>query len=112
MEAQVPTKRVSWSVTQNEIREMRKLRKKGWSDAEIGRKLGVSRQAVRYHLGPSGRPIGVPPAVTPQEVVALAKRGMNDEKIAKRFGLSVSRVRELRNEGGLKYRRGVKPYAN
>lgn len=105
----MPNRRAPHSISGREVREMERLRERGWSDADIGRRLHTTRQTVRYHLGPSGYPSGPPPVLTPQDVVDLAKRGLSDEGIAAKYGLSVSWVRQLRNHGGLKYRKGTKP---
>jgi hypothetical protein len=101
-------KRVYRRVTDKERKQMEQLRKAGWSDAEIGRRLRRNRQTVNRVLGPSGCPPGPVPVTTPGEVASLARRRVRDEEIARKFKLSEVWVSRLRNLGGIKYPAGVK----
>jgi DNA-directed RNA polymerase specialized sigma24 family protein len=104
----VPKKHAYHRVTDEERNAMEHLRKEGWSDAEIGRRLGRNRQDVNRVLGPSGTPRGPVPVTTAEAVALLAKQGNSDEEIAQKFGLSKDWVRQLRNRGGIKYPTRVK----
>ncbi len=78
MTSNIGTKRMSW--TAERVLELRKLWATGASTAEIGRRLGVSKNAVvgkahRTGLVPRPSPIRPRPATPPPRPVRLARPG-------------------------------------
>jgi transcriptional regulator with XRE-family HTH domain len=80
------------------------LAKKGLTQAESARKLGVSRQRVSQlvaKLGLKFRTYARP--VKTSRLQALAKRGLTQTETAKRLGVSQQRVSKLASELGIAF---------
>ena len=81
--------------------ELIKLQKQLVTDAAIGKKFKVTRQAIhqlRKKYGIESSLVGNPERN--EEVVALYKKGKSGTDIAKKFGLSVSQTYRIINDAG------------
>ncbi len=81
--------------------EFLKLQKKLVTDAAIGEKFGITRQAVHQIRKLYGIPSSI--ADNPErneKIIALYKKGTSGTAIAKKFDLSISQAYRIINDAG------------
>ena len=81
--------------------ELIKLQKKLVTDADIGEKFGITRQAVHQMR----KAYGIPSSISDNpernsKIIALYKKGTSGTAIAKKFGLSISQAYRVINDAG------------
>ena len=92
--------------------ELIKLQKQLTTDEAIGKKFGITRQAVhqmRKMYGIDSSIVGNPERN--EEIVALYKKGKPGTDIASKYDLSASQTYRIINEAGALNKRGAKAVA-
>ena len=92
--------------------ELIKLQKQLTTDEAIGKKFGITRQAVhqmRKAYGIDSSIVDNP--ARNKEIVVLYKNGKSGTDIAKKYDLSVSQTYRIINEAGALRKRGAKAVA-
>jgi Mor family transcriptional regulator len=82
--------------------ELIKLQKKYVTDEAIGKKVGITRQAIHQLRGKYGIKSSI--SDNPKrnaKIIAAYKKGIVGPAIAKKFGLSVSQTYNVLREGGV-----------
>lgn len=88
--------------------ELIQLQKKYKTDAAIGKRFDITRQYIHFMRKlydippiPGARTVFPPPRITKNEFIRLQKRLGSDKAIAKKVGLSGTRVGEIRKGYGI-----------
>ncbi len=88
--------------------ELLNLQKKFKTDAEIGKKFGITRQAVhiiRKFYGippiPGARTVFPPPRITRDELIKLQKKFITDKAIGEKIGISRNHAFIIRKKYGI-----------
>ena len=69
--------------TPQDKKEIRHLDKKGWSNEQIGKKFGVSKQTIMYHLGKVRKKTYDGIGKDPSEIPAFIRKNLEKPKKSK-----------------------------